>query len=75
MNKEKWLEEQRLNKLKISCDNCKFYNRSEYVCSRNYNYTSILNEDETGVDCEYFTFGEYDENDLEDLRTVGFHQY
>ena len=75
MDKVKWLEEQRLNKLKISCYNCKFYYGDEYVCVRNYNYTSILNEDDNGKDCEHFTLGKYDENDLEDLSTVGFLQY
>ena len=74
MNKEKWLEQQKINKTKRSCSNCKYYKKDEYVCMYQWAVLAILDEVKSAKDCNDFEFGEYNENDL-GLNLVGFHQY
>jgi len=74
MNKEKWLEEQKLSKLKKTCCNCKYYDNNSYCCMYQWAVLAILDETKSAQRCSNFEFGEYNENDL-GLGLINFHQY
>lgn len=58
-DKEKWLEEYQLSKLKKSCFNCKYYDSHQYVCMYNYSCICILNEYKHAKNCNSFQFNEF----------------